>query len=153
MIIFNKLKHEKIKTKWIKFSTSSMTDPIALAIAFLGNLETKFLKYLGSILDIIFFKILYFINGNLPTMDLSVCGSIPQESWGTYFQKISFKTHNKSINLKPLIFSISTRTHEINGCRPWTGVVGVPILPHTYPIHEPTSVPADHQFVCLMDLN
>ena len=33
-----------------------MTDPIALAVAFPGNLETKFLKYLGSILDIIFSK-------------------------------------------------------------------------------------------------
>ena len=32
-----------------------MTDPIALAVAFPGNLETKFLKYLGSILDIIIF--------------------------------------------------------------------------------------------------
>ena len=31
-----------------------MTDPIALAVALSGNLETKFLKYLGSILDIIF---------------------------------------------------------------------------------------------------
>ena len=33
-----------------------MTDPIALAVAFPENLETKFLKYLGSILDIIFSK-------------------------------------------------------------------------------------------------
>ena len=40
---------------------SSMTDPIALAVTFPGNLEKKFLKYLGSILDIIFFKISYFI--------------------------------------------------------------------------------------------
>ena len=34
-----------------------MTDPIALAVAFSGNLETKFLNYLGSILDIILSKI------------------------------------------------------------------------------------------------
>ena len=34
-----------------------MTDPIALAVALLGNLETKFLKYLESIQDIIFSKI------------------------------------------------------------------------------------------------
>ena len=34
-----------------------MTDPIALAVAFPGNLETKILKYLGSILDIILLKI------------------------------------------------------------------------------------------------
>ena len=33
-----------------------MTDPIAFAVAFPENLETKFLKYLGSIRDIIFFK-------------------------------------------------------------------------------------------------
>ena len=57
-----------------------MTDPIALAVAFPGNLETKFLKYLRSILDIIFSKSHILSNENLPTMDLSVCGSIPQES-------------------------------------------------------------------------
>ena len=34
-----------------------MTDPIAFAVAFPENLETKFLKYLGSIRDIIFSKI------------------------------------------------------------------------------------------------
>ena len=34
-----------------------MTDPIALAVAFPENLDTKFLKYLGSIRDIIFSKI------------------------------------------------------------------------------------------------
>ena len=57
-----------------------MTDPIALAVAFPGNLETKFLKYLGSILEIIFSKYHILSNEDLPTMDLSVCGSIPQES-------------------------------------------------------------------------
>ena len=33
-----------------------MTNPIALALTFSGNLETEFLKYLESILDIIFSK-------------------------------------------------------------------------------------------------
>ena len=57
-----------------------MTDPIALAVAFPENLKTKFLKYLRSILDIIFSKSHILSNEDLPTMDLSVCGSIPQES-------------------------------------------------------------------------
>ena len=90
-----------------------MTDPIALAVAFPGNLETKIFK---NILEV--FLILFFQNLTI--------------------KLIKFFTKIKAINV-----SISTRTHEIIGCRPWTGVMGVPILPHTYLIHEPFSVLAD----------
>ena len=46
------LKKDKINTNQIFYS--SMTDLIALAVTFLENLETKFLKYLRGIWDIIF---------------------------------------------------------------------------------------------------
>ena len=59
-----------IQSTRIEFFYSSMTDPIALAVAFPGNLETKFLKYLGSILDIIFSKYHILSNEDFSTTDL-----------------------------------------------------------------------------------
>ena len=43
-----------------KLNYSSMTDPIAFAVAFLGNLETKFFKYLSEVFGILFFQNLVF---------------------------------------------------------------------------------------------
>ena len=54
-----------------------MMDPIALAIIFPGNLETKFFKYLSEVFGILFFQNLVFYQQifqkqfeNFPTTDL-----------------------------------------------------------------------------------
>ena len=74
-----------------------MTDPQALAVAFLENLETKIInisrKYSGYyfqnlkvsyFISNLFFKTVWKITSSngvkIPMTDLSVCGSIPQES-------------------------------------------------------------------------
>ena len=72
-------KNDKINTNQIFYS--SMTDPIALAVAFHGNLETKILKYLRSIWDLIFSKLNTKLNFLLVyDGSHSACGSISRES-------------------------------------------------------------------------